>query len=99
MIAAILKGKDFEALFGHAVYGRIVDWLESRAEDCLREMRSANVIEDDRARAKRQLVWATTENLLHEFQVMVQDAIHEKQTVIQMIQERTDAVEGSMAVQ
>ncbi len=87
MIHAVARGKDFEALFAHTVYRRILDWFEVQVNASLHRMRESQCIDSDRIKANLQLKWATQEELLHEFQIMVQDAIDEKERVLKLIQE------------
>jgi hypothetical protein len=89
MVLILRKGQDFESLFKSSVYRRICDWMEARANSALKEIRDANCIEDDRVKANRQLKWSVLEKTLDEFQMMVQDAIHEKERLIDIIKERT----------
>ena len=96
MAEMLARGQDFEDLYKRPVYRRILAWFAQRADECLVEMRDANVIEDDRVKAQRQLKWATTERLMKEFDNMVATSIHERQSIIQMVQERN--AEGTVEV-
>ncbi len=82
MLAVIAKGKDFDALFSHAVYQRILDWMEDRANAALTECRQAALTSDDRVKSNLLLKWTVTEELMKAFQIMVQEAIHERSRII-----------------
>ncbi len=82
MLAVIAKGKDFDALFSHAVYQRILDWMEKRANHALAACREAAITTDDRTKANLMLKWTVTEELMKAFQIMVQEAIRERARII-----------------
>lgn len=85
----ILRGKDFEALTSHAVYKRITDWMDGEVSAYLDEMRKHRADQDDHTKANLLERWTIAEDFVNAFKAMVQQAINEKDSVIELIKENT----------
>ena len=79
----VIKGNDYEAFFNSKSYRRVLDWLESKADGILAAMRSSSDL-PDRSRLDMIVKWGTTEDILKELQVEVQQSIVDRDNILGM---------------
>lgn len=86
-LEAIHRGKDFEALYGHQVYKRIMDWFQFKSQSVLQELKDTRSIDNDRTKANIVNRWTCVEEVWRDFDSMVADAIADKYRIIEELED------------